>query len=494
MTILDHAPVLVVVLPLLAAPVVAVLPRPALAGAATAIVAALDLALALYLLVPALDGAVISYPLGNWLPPIGIEYRIDLLAAAMTVLIAGSGTLTALMLPTALGPEVAPGDRPRLFAAFLLCLAGLIGMVVTGDLFNVFVFLEIASLSTYVLIAAGAGRDRRALTAAFDYLVLGATGATFFVIGIAFLYIATGTLNMADLGERLPGAGRRAIIVGSSFLFVGLALKAAMLPLHRWLPNAYAYAPAAVTTFLAMTATKVSLYLLIRLADLVFQTPGELGRVNFAALLPPIGLAMLITGSVMAVTSKDLKRLLAFSSIANLGLMLAALGLGGVAGIAAALINLFNHAIIKGGAFAVTAGIVHRRGSAGLAALAGLSRQMPIAFALLVVAGLGLIGVPLTAGFVSKLAVLQIAAGRDLWLVAGGILLASLITVVYIWRVVEAAMLAPPAEDMPKGDLHPAFLLPAGVLAAATIGLGIDSRPVVELATRIAGQIVGGGG
>lgn len=489
--ILDHAPALVVALPLLSAPLIALLPRPALAGMLTALISALDLALAIYLLGPALDGTLVSYPLGNWLPPIGIEYRIDLLAAAMTVLIAGSATLTALMLPTALGPEVAPGDRPRLFAALLLCQAGLIGMVVTGDLFNVFVFLEISSLSTYVLIAAGAGRDRRALTAAFDYLVLGATGATFFVIGIAFLYIVTGTLNMADLGERLPGAGKRAIIVGSSFLFVGLALKAAMLPLHRWLPNAYAYAPTAVTTFLAMTATKVSIYLLIRLSDLVFQSPGELGRVNFAALLPPIGLAMLVMGSVMAVRSQDLKRLLAFSSIANLGLMLIALGLGAVAGIAAALINLFNHAVIKGGAFAVTAGIVHRRGSSGLAALAGLSRDMPIAFVLLIIAGLGLIGVPLTAGFVSKLSVIQIAAGRELWLLTGGILLSSLITVVYVWRVVEAAMLAPARDDLPKGDLHPAFLLPAGLLAAGTIALGIDSAPVVTVATRIAGQILG---
>lgn len=489
--ILDHAPALVVALPLLSAPLIALLPRPALAGVLTALVAALDLALALYLLGPALEGTTLSYPLGNWLPPIGIEYRIDLLAAAMTVLIAGSATLTALMLPTALGPEVAPGDRPRLFAALLLCQAGLIGMVVTGDLFNVFVFLEISSLATYVLIAAGAGRDRRALTAAFDYLILGATGATFFVIGIAFLYIVTGTLNMADLGERLPGAGKRAIIVGSSFLFVGLALKAAMLPLHRWLPNAYAYAPTAVTTFLAMTATKVSIYLLIRLSDLVFQSPGEIGRVNFAALLPPIGLAMLVMGSVMAVTSKDLKRLLAFSSIANLGLMLIALGLGAVAGLAAALINLFNHAVIKGGAFAVTAGIVHRRGSSSLAALGGLSRNMPIAFVLLIIAGLGLIGVPLTAGFVSKLSVIQIAAGRELWLLTGGILLSSLITVVYVWRVVEAAMLAPTRDDLPKGDLHPAFLLPAGVLAAGTIVLGIDSTPVVTVATRIAGQILG---
>jgi len=493
MSFLDiQAPILVVVLPLLAAPVLSVLGNGRLAGLLCFAVVAAQSLLAVSLVGRTLDGTVISYALGNWAPPIGIEYRIDLLSAVMASLIAISATLVAWFLPAAIRDEISPGDRPRFYTAFLLCVAGLTGIVVTGDLFNVFVFLEISSLSTYVLIAAGAGRDRRALTAAFDYLILGAVGATFIVIGIAFLYVVTGTLNMADLGQRVPGAGRRAVVVGGSFLFVGLGLKAAMAPLHRWLPNAYAYAPTAITTFLAMTATKVALYLMLRLSVLVFDTAGELGRVNFAAVMPPVGLAMLLFASALAVTERDLKRLLAYSSIANLGLMLVALGLGGVAGITAALVNLLNHAVIKGGLFAATAAIVARHGNARFETLAGLSRTMPVTFLCLLVGGLALIGVPLTAGFVSKLSVIRVALDLGDWVVAGGILLTSLITVVYIWRIVEAGMLGEPAKAG-RRDAGPMFLLPMTVLTAGTVFLGIDSRLTFGLAERIAGQLVGSG-
>lgn len=490
--ILANAPVLVVVLPLLTAPVVALLRDARLAALATVAIAALDAVLAVGLLVQTLDGTVISYALGNWAPPIGIEYRVDMLAATMACLLSFAAVLVSLFLPASLRGVVAPGDQPRLFCAFLLCLAGLTGIVITGDLFNVFVFLEISSLSTYVLIAMGANQDRRALTAAFDYLILGATGATFFVIGIAFLYVVTGTLNMADLGTRIAGAPKRAVIVGASFIFVGLALKAAMLPMHRWLPNAYAYAPAAVGTFLAMTATKVAIYLLIRVSDFVFDSPGEIGRVNFSALLPPIGLAMLIVGSVIAVATRDLRRLLAYSSIANLGLMLVALGLGGAAGTAAAVVNLLNHAVIKGGMFVATSAVLQRRGSTTMDSLAGLSREMPIAFAALVLGGFALIGVPLTAGFVSKLLVVKLAFDQANWLIVGGVMLSSLITVAYVWRIVEAGMLAKPVSGRPRHDLHPAFVLPLGLLAAATVGLGIWSGPLLDLAGRIGAQVVGG--
>ncbi len=492
MSLLDHAPVLVVVLPLLTAPIIALLRSARVAGIATFVVAALDAALAFVLFTRTLDGSVISYAMGGWAPPIGIEYRIDLLSAVMACLTSFSAALVAWLLPVSIAPEVTPGDRPRLFAAFLLCLAGLTGMVVTGDLFNVFVFLEISSLATYVLIAAGAGRDRRALTAAFDYLILGAVGATFIVIGIAFLYVVTGTLNMADLGNRLPLAGKRAGVVGASFLFVGLALKTAMMPLHRWLPNAYTFAPAAVTAFLAMTATKVALYLMIRLAVLVFGTPDEIGRINFATVLPPIGLVMLIAGSALAVVSADLKRLLAFSSIANLGLMLVALGLGGAAGIAAALVNLINHAVIKGGMFATVAGIVHRRGSSRMDSLAGLSREMPFAFVFLMIGGMGLIGVPLTAGFVSKLLVVKTAFDLGQTVVAAGVLLSSLISVVYVWRIVEACMIAKPAKPGRRHDVHPIFAGPMALLGVGTLALGIEGGPLLEVATRVAAALTGG--
>lgn len=486
-----QAPALVVVVPLLAAPILFLLGTPRLTGLLCFVVAAIQTLFAASLVAQTLDGSVIVYSLGNWAAPVGIEYRIDLLSAVMATLIATSSALVAWFLPTTIQDDIYPADRARFYTAFLLCGAGLTGIVITGDLFNVFVFLEISSLSTYVLIASGAARDRRALTAAFDYLILGAVGATFFVIGIAFLYVVTGTLNMADMGERLPGAGRRAVVVGGAFLFVGLALKAAMAPLHRWLPNAYAYAPSGVSTFLAMTATKVAIYLMLRLSALVFGANGEIGRVNFSAVLPPVGLAMLLFGSALAVRERDLKRLLAYSSIANLGLMLVAIGLGGVAGIAAAMINLINHAIIKGGMFTATAAVVHRHGHARFEALAGLARTMPFTFFCLVAGGLALIGVPLTAGFISKLSVIRTAIDLHHWFVAGGILVTSLITVAYVWRIVEAGMLGAPSDDT-RRDAPVMLIIPMAILTTATIALGIDSSVVITLSERIALQLTGG--
>ena len=154
----------------------------------------------------------------------------------------------------------------------MLCFTGLLGMVATGDAFNVFVFLEISSLSTYVLVAQGASKDRRALTAAYDYLIMGTIGATFFVIGLGMLYMATGTLNMADLADRISDQGaNRTVRSGFAFIIVGMGLKVAMFPLHLWLPKAYTFAPSAVTVFLSATATKAALYVLMRFVFSVYH-------------------------------------------------------------------------------------------------------------------------------------------------------------------------------------------------------------------------------
>lgn len=468
--------VLVVVVPLLAAPLVALLPQGRWAGLAGFATAGVTAIFALRLLAETLGGAVVTHHFGGWPPPIGIAYRVDGLSAVMLTLVSLAATLVAWFQPTAIADEIRPADRSRFTAAFLLALAGLNGMAATGDLFNVFVFLEIASLASYILIAMGARRDRRALTASFDYLVLGAVGATFFVIGIAFLYMVTGTLNMTDMALRLNGAGPRAIEVGGAFLFIGLGLKVAIVPLHRWLPNAYAYAPSPVSTFLAMTATKVALYLMLRLATGVFGG-NRIGAIDLALVLPAVGVAALLFGSVAAVAERDLKRLLAYSSVANIGLMLIALGLGGPDGIAAAVANLINHAVIKGGLFVAAAAIVQRFGHARFEVLSGLARTMPAAFAMLVLGGLALIGVPLTAGFISKLAVLEVAFARGQIVLATAILLSALLTAVYVWRIVEAGLLgAPPKAAPAAAAIHPMFLPPLLVLGAGILWLGLDSR------------------
>ena len=185
-------------------------------------------------------------------------------------------------------------DQINLFwCMFLLCLTGSLGIVATGDAFNVFVFLEIASLSTYSLIALG--RDRRALMASFQYLVMGTVGATFILISIGLLYMMTGTLNMVDLASRLPELRDTTTVQAAfAFLTVGVSLKIALFPLHQWLPNAYTYAPSTVTVFLAATSTKISLYVLLRFFYTVFGSGYAFDDLNVDYILLPLSILCLL--------------------------------------------------------------------------------------------------------------------------------------------------------------------------------------------------------
>jgi len=220
------------------------------------LVSLISFAIAAILLQRVLGGDPITYLLGDWAAPWGIEYRVDVLSAFVLFLVSGIGSVIMIFAPHSIASEV-PEERIYLFyTMYLLTLSGLLGMTITGDVFNLFVFLEISSLSTYVMISLG--NSARAMTAAFRYLILGTVGATFYVIGVGMMYQMTGTLNMADLATRLPMvAETRTILVALSFLTIGIGLKIGLFPIHGWLPNAYAFAPSIVTAFLAATATKL---------------------------------------------------------------------------------------------------------------------------------------------------------------------------------------------------------------------------------------------
>ena len=253
---------------------------------------------------------------------------------------------------------------------YCLCLAGLLGMTITGDAFNLFVFLEIASLSTYVLIALG--RDRRALLAAFQYLILGTIGATFFVIGVGLLYLKTGTLNIADMAERLPGySSERSVLAALAFITVGMSLKLALFPLHLWLPNAYTFAPSAVTAFLAATATKVSVYVLLRFYFDVFGLQLVTEVLPMREILMGLSILAIVSASLVAVLQTDLKRLFAYSSVAQIGYITLGVSLASVDGLTAAIVHLFNHGITKGALFLLLGIVAYHAGRTPLDGCAG---------------------------------------------------------------------------------------------------------------------------
>jgi multicomponent Na+:H+ antiporter subunit D len=471
----EHLPALHVVLPLISAPLIVAVRREAFAWSLATIVSWIGLAIAIELAVRTAQSGVISYAIGNWPPPWGIEYRVDRLSSFVLVLVSLVGAIVMPYARTSVAAEL-PGERRYLFySMYCLSLAGLLGMTITGDAFNLFVFLEISSLSAYVLIAMG--QRRKALFAAFQYLVLGTIGATFYVIGVGLLYLMTGTLNLADLAVRLADIQElRPVLAALAFITVGIGMKLALFPLHQWLPNAYAYAPSVVTAFLAATATKVSLYVLVRFYYVVFGNALVFRTLPLDDILLALSVVGIVTMSLVAVFQSDLKRMFAYSSVAQIGYITLGIALTNAAGLTGAIAHLFNHGVTKGALFLLAGGISLRCGGTSFAAIAGLGQRMPLTSFGIVIAGLSLIGVPATAGFTTKWYLVVGALERGYWWLAALIVVSSLIAVAYVWRFVEAAYLQAPGPEAPRhGEMPLSMLLPAWLMVGACIYFGFGT-------------------
>jgi multicomponent Na+:H+ antiporter subunit D len=490
--IAEHLPALQVVVPLAAAPLIVLARHPGIAWALTMAASAFAFGASVALALEVARTGVISYAMGSWPPPWGIEYRVDALSAFVLVLVAAIGALVAPYAWRSVAAEVPREQQYLYYAVHCLCLAGLLGMTISGDAFNVFVFMEIASLAMYVLIALG--RDRRALLASYQYLILGTIGATFYVIGVGLLYLVTGTLNIADMAERLAQAGgTRPMLAALAFITVGLSLKLALFPLHLWLPNAYTYAPSAATALLAATATKVSVYVLLRFYFTVFGAPLVVDALPVPEILIGLSIAAIVTASLVALWQADFKRLLAYSSVAQIGYITLGIGLATRDGLTAAVVHLFNHGITKGALFMLVGGIALRAGGAGFERLQGLARAMPITCLGVTLAGLSLIGVPGTAGFISKWYLVLGALQAGHWWLAALVVLTSLIAMAYVWRFVEAAYLSErPAGRELAGEAPWSMLAVSWALVAACIWFGFDTSFTVEGARRAALLMLGG--
>lgn len=489
-----HLPALVVVVPLLGAPIAMLMRYRGWSWGVALLCSWASLALSWLLLQQVLDQGIVSYELGGWVAPLGIEYRVDEANAFVLLIVSAIGSV---IMPFAKESVLSEYGERRLYlfyTAYLLCFAGSQGVAITGDTFNLFVFLEISSISTYVLIAMG--RDRRALTAAYQYLVMGTIGATFIVIGIGLLYSATGTLNMADLAQRIAQQPpNRTLGVAFGFLVVGISLKLALFPLHLWLPNSYTYAPSMVSAFLAATATKVAAYVLLRFMFSIFKIDSIIGLVPVDAFLLILAIVAMFASSTVAVFQNNLKRMLAYSSVAQIGYIVLGIAFTSATGLTAAILHLFNHAVMKGGLFLALGCIMYRIGSVHIKDLAGIGHRMPWTMAAFVVGGLSLIGVPLTVGFVSKWYLVLGAIERGWWPVGLLILASSLIAVIYVWRVIEAAYLKPAPENAPEVEEAPlAMLVPTWILIGASVYFGLDTDLTVGVAQRAATVLTGGGG
>ncbi len=496
--ILTHGPAVIVVLPLMLALLTALNPSAKAAWATVMLVTGACTLLALGLLLQVLQTGPITYDMGNWPAPIGIVYRVDLLNAPILFLISSIGFICSLYALKSVVAEVPPNKRSPFYAAFLVSFAGLLGMVTTGDAFNVFVFLEISSISTYTLVAMGASRDRRALSSSFNYLIMGSIGATFFVIGLGFLYMQTGTLNMADIARVLheQGGVNRVTQLAFAFIIIGLGLKLAMFPLHSWLPGAYAYAPSFFSAFLAATATKAAIYLMLRFTFTIFDPNWSYIALAVMVLLAGLGILGMLFASLQAIFQNDIRRTLAFSSVAQVGYILLGIGMATHLGVQAGYLHIMNHALTKAALFLAVGAFWYRFGITRISDMRGLGKTMPWTMAGFTAAGLSLIGVPGTVGFVSKLALARAAAEHGWWWAIGVIVTSSIMALVYIGRMIEQAYFQPVPDiggrPVNKNEAPLTMLIPLWILVAAAWYFGLDADWTTRLAKGAADVLMHG--
>jgi multicomponent Na+:H+ antiporter subunit D len=472
---------ILLLLPLLFGAVIAVLAavwRPAAAQVVGVVSTAVALVLSGVGLVTVVRDGPLRHDLGGWPPPIGIEYVLDPLSAYLACIITLIGLLV-MVYPTRTAFDLEPGRGVPVYPLALLLLTGLMGVVLSGDLFHLFVFLEVYAISTYALVALG---GNRAIFASFRYVLLGTLGSGLYLLGVGFVYFSTGSLNMADLAGTLPAIADQPAILGAMALIVlGLALKMALFPLHVWLPDAHTYSPPGVAALLAAIQVKAGAYALIRILYDVFG-PGY-DTLPVGPALTWFGAAGIVVGSVLAIRQSDLKRMLAYSTVAQLGYIGVGIGLGTRLALVGALLHVLNHALMKSGLFLVAGGILDRTGIKEIARFAGLGRRMPLTMAGFAIAAISMVGIPPTAGFFSKfyLAVATVEAGT--WVLAVIIVGSSVLTLTYFLRLFEQVFVTAPQEDVVRDAMEPSATIvgPVLVLAVAVVAVGLFNAAIVRL-------------
>ena len=451
----------------------------------TVVAPAVALGCAVMALRVALDSGPWHYHLGGWAPPWGIEYVVDPLGGGMAVLVALLATLVAIYS----GPylrALSPRRAAVFNSLFLLLTSGLLGITLTGDLFNLYVFLEISSLAAYGLLASG---GERAVVATFRYLLIGTIAASFYLLGLGYLYALTGTVNMADLAMRLPAAGGgSAMTVGVVLIVVGLAIKMAVFPLHGWMPDAYTYAPPPVTMFIAAVMSKVSAYALLRVLFFVLPPTGAVETA--LSVLSWVAAGGVLAGSVLALAQTDVRRMLAYSSVGQMGYVVLGLSLGNAAALTGALLHITGHAVAKACLFGAVGSLPRETAQADIAGFAGASRRAPLTMAAFTLAALSLVGIPPTAGFFSKWYLLQGALEADAWPFAAVLLVSSLLSAVYFFRIIEriyfAAGPAPAESDRSRRrpEMSLRSLGPVLTLGAVVLLIGLFNGRLVTAVIR----------
>ncbi|GAB7008450.1 proton-conducting transporter membrane subunit [Halorubrum trueperi] len=384
-------------------------------------------------------GGPVSHALGTYQPPIGIELVADELSVAVLALVAVV-SLATLAFARVAGPRGNP-----FYSGYLLLVGGLTGLVLTGDLFNMFVFLEIVGISTYALIAAD--RSGASAYASLKYLVVGTVGASLYLLGVGYAFLATGTLNMLDMQTQIVAQASYAdplIRASYALIVAGLGLKIAVFPIHAWQPDAYQRAPDAVTMIVAALVSTASAYALIRVSYTVFTVDFLAANEAITTVMLIAAAASILAGSVLAAMQSDLKRMFAYSSVAQFGMIVAAVALANETALLGAIVHLVGHGLLKFGLFLGVGLLAFGYGARRIEDLASVAREAPYTSGAIAVLGLGLVGIPPSIGFLGKW---YIGVGAVESSLGGGgaagigiaavIFVSTLFTLSYVARLIE---------------------------------------------------------
>jgi multicomponent Na+:H+ antiporter subunit D len=445
------------------------------------------LGISIALLVGADEDGFIVHRGGGWPAPLGITLVADRLAGLM--LVVSSLVLLAVMI-YAIGQAGQERQRVAFHPVYLVLATGVSASFLTADLFNLFVAFEMMLAASYVLITIGGRPDQ--IRSGMSYVVISLVASTLFITVLALLYAGTGTVNMADLSVRLAdldGGVRAAFALA---LLVVFGIKAGLFPLFFWLPDSYPTAPGPVTAIFAGLLTKVGVYAIIRTQTLLFDAPDWMGTV-----LIVVAILTMTIGVLGAIAQDDMKRILAFHIISQIGYMIFGLGLFTVAGLAGAVFYIVHHIIVKTALFLV-AGLVDRRaGSSRLSEVGGLVRTAPILALLFAVPALSLAGIPPFSGFLAKFALVDAGLAASSWWAVGFSLAVGLLTLFSMTKIWAGAFWGTP-EDAPRRSPRESDRLggPIGMiagtalLAAASIGVSVFAGPIYDIAERAGADLL----
>jgi multicomponent Na+:H+ antiporter subunit D len=435
------------------------------------------------------SGQPVVYQMGDWQAPFGIAFVGDMLSATLAVM---AQVVLLMGVVYALGSKDKVIGYPTFYVLFLTLTTGLTGAFLTGDLFNLFVFAELLVFSGAILTANS--DDPYGAEAALKYFYMSLLASATLLLANGVLYVSYGTLNMADLAVRIAANPTQPLLAaGIVFLLVTFMIKSAVFPFHFWQPDFHAAATTPVSAMLSSVVVKLGVYGFLRMTTLLFVQQAP----TIGALLVTLGIVGVIYGGLGAIGTHNAKRMLAYSTLAQVGFILVAIGWGTPLALAAAVIFTFNHSLVKA-AMLMLAGVVASRApvkTASFEVVQGLGKYMPGAGALFLIGGLALAGIPPTNGFISKMTLFQSGIQAEQWWSLLLLGLASILTLIYVTRAFMRIWWQPvggfsygsttyAAEDIkakPGGDR----LLAPTLLIASALLLGLWAEPLVDLATEV---------